>query len=143
METAAEDGTYFFKLTQLHDLYEKRLKEFNLDISVNKTRLKEQLLNHFKIEGLQQQSDGRLTILAFPEGIQQMLKDEYLYHDYDDEALLLAKVAKLCKILFFCVQKHKSCAISKNVEQSFDGTAAPSRNCAWHHLLETLLGITF
>ena len=97
MENSVEEGTFLFKLTQIHNMYEKRLNDFDLDISFNKTRLKEQLLTHFRDSGLQEQSDGKCTILAFPEGIQHLLRDAFLHHDYDEEAKLFAKVAKICR----------------------------------------------
>ena len=47
MENSVEDGTFLFKLTEIHDMYEKRLNDLGLDISFDKTRLKERLLEHF------------------------------------------------------------------------------------------------
>ena len=47
--------------------------------------------------GLQEQYDGQNTVLLFPEGMQQVLKDAHLDHDYDNEALLLTKVARICR----------------------------------------------
>ena len=84
-------------MLRLHNLYEQCLKEFGVDIAINKTRLKEKLLEHFSGMGLQEQYDGRNTALLFPEGMQQVLKDAHLDHDYDNEALLLTKVARICR----------------------------------------------
>ena len=92
-----EAGNFLFKCSVLHNLYEQRLKEFGVDIAINKTRLKEKLLEHFSDMGLQEQYDGRNTVLLFPEGMQQVLKDAHLDHDYDNEALLLTKVARICR----------------------------------------------
>ena len=75
METAAEYGTCLFQLSHLHEMYENRLNEFIQEISINRTRLKKQLLDHFKDTGLQEQFLGKSIILAFPEGIQEMLKN--------------------------------------------------------------------
>ena len=84
-------GNFLFKCFVLHNLYEQRLKEFGVDIAINKTRLKEKLLKHFSDMGLQEQYDGRNTVLLFLEGMQQVLKDAHL------EALLLTKVARICR----------------------------------------------
>ena len=81
----------------MHNLYEQRLKEFGVDIAINKTRLKEKLLERFSDMGLQEPYDGRNTVLLFPEVMQQVLKDAHLDHDYDNEALLLTEVARICR----------------------------------------------
>lgn len=101
MEESAEEGTYLFKLPNLHTMFEKRLRDFNIDIKINKTRLKEKILTYFSEQGLKEQSDGICTVLAFPKGIQQLLKDAFLFHDYDDEAKLFARVAKICRAEIF------------------------------------------
>ena len=36
---------------------------------MNKTRLKEDIINHFFDYGIQEQSSGTNTVLVFPEGI--------------------------------------------------------------------------
>ena len=92
-----EAGNFLFKCSILHNLYEQRVKEFGVDIAINKMRLKEQLLEHFSGMGLQEQYDGRNTVLLFPEGMQQALKDAHLDHDYDNKAPLLTKVARICR----------------------------------------------
>ena len=46
------------------------------------TRLKEKLLIHFAESGLQEQSDDKRIFLIFTEGIQNMLKETRMYHDY-------------------------------------------------------------
>lgn len=40
-------GTLIFKLSELHTLYVNRLEELNIIKTINKTRLKEQLLEPF------------------------------------------------------------------------------------------------
>lgn len=97
MEESAEEGTYLFKLSTLHNLFEKRLRDFSMEITINKTRLKDKIIEHFSQQGLEEKSDGKCTILAFPAGIQQLLKDAFLFHDYDEEAKLFARVAKICR----------------------------------------------
>lgn len=97
MEESAEEGTYLFKLSNLHNMFEERLKDFGIDTTIHKTRLKDKILKHFCHQGLEEQSDGKSIILAFPAGIQQLLKDAFLIHDYDEEARLFARVAKICR----------------------------------------------
>ena len=46
-----------FKLSEMHSLYESRLEDLGNAKSVNKTRLKERLLEYFK--EAQEQFDGR------------------------------------------------------------------------------------
>lgn len=97
IEASVEDGTYIFNLFDLHLKYEERLNALGIDISINKTRLKERLLTHFGDMELQEQHVGKTIILVFPEGMQQLLKDAFLVRDYDNEAFLFAKVAKICR----------------------------------------------
>lgn len=97
IENSLEDGIYFYKLSDLHNRYEQRLKELNDDISIHKTRLKEKLLDYFSDMGLQQQTDGRNKILVFPEGMQQMMKDAFHDRDYENEGILFSKVAKIIR----------------------------------------------
>lgn len=103
IETSLEDGIYLYKLSELHYLYVQRLKELNEDINVNKTRLKDKLLDYFADMGLQEQTDGKNKILVFPEGMQQMLKDALHDHDYENEAILFTKVAKIVREELFSV----------------------------------------
>ncbi len=47
IEGNVDNGTYIFKLVELQNLYEKRLREFGVIKSINKTRLKDQILDQF------------------------------------------------------------------------------------------------
>ena len=71
VEESLDDGNFLFKLSDLHTLYEQRLKDLGVDVAINKTRVKGKLLDHFSGMGLQEQCDGRNTLLLFPEGLQQ------------------------------------------------------------------------
>ncbi len=57
IESALEEGVYVFKLIELHTAYESRFKTLNFDSSINRTRLKKELLDYFKGHGIQEQSD--------------------------------------------------------------------------------------
>ena len=62
-EKALDSGTLLFKLSELHSLYVTRLKDLGIVKTVNKTRLKDLILNYFP--GAQEQNDGRNIIMIF------------------------------------------------------------------------------
>ena len=49
IESNVESGSYIFKLSVLHSLYEDRLSSLGIEKSINKTRLKKQLMEHFSL----------------------------------------------------------------------------------------------
>lgn len=69
IESMIEEGNQIFKLTDLHAIYEDRLRKLGLDTSINKTRLKNNIIDHFLDSGIQEQTDGTNTLLVFPKGI--------------------------------------------------------------------------
>ena len=73
-EQIVESGETVFKLSEIHSLYTNRLKDLGIQKQVNKTRLKEKLLEHF-VE-VQAEFDGRNIVLIFKEGMQNMLKED-------------------------------------------------------------------
>ena len=73
MESSAESGTLLFKLSSLHDLYVSRLHNLQVDKSVNKTRLKNRIIEHYHGE-IQEQTDGKNTLLVFNQGMEKLLK---------------------------------------------------------------------
>ena len=84
-----EDGTTVFKLSELHELYAKRLADFGLEKQINRTRLKDDIL--FRISCLHDESDGKNTLLVNSR-LRQLMKDEVMSRDYDDDdSLILAK----------------------------------------------------
>ena len=97
MENSVEDGTNIFKLGQLADIYEKRLKMLGHPISFNRSHLNKKLLAHFEDTGLQEQKDGKHVILIFPDGMKEILKEAFKSRDYQREALLFSEVAKICR----------------------------------------------
>ena len=72
IEKAVDSGNQLFKLSELHSLYVNCLKDLGILKTVNKTRLKDLLLNHFS--GAQEQYDGRNTIIIFSQVMRTMLK---------------------------------------------------------------------
>ena len=65
--------------------------------SVNKTRLKERLLEYFK--EAQEQFDGRNTSLVFKEEMRNMIQDALKKRDFSEDALILARAASIIRIL--------------------------------------------
>lgn len=83
-------------MSELHELYESHLQEVVILKSINKTRLKVQLLSYFHGQ-CQEESDGKSTVLAFKEGIEKLVKDSLDSRNFESEALLISKVAKIIR----------------------------------------------
>ena len=47
IENCVEEGTFYFKFSALHQLYEERLQCLGVDKEINRTRFKEQVLAYF------------------------------------------------------------------------------------------------
>ena len=94
MESMMEDGTYTFKLQDLHSSFENRLRELGLNITFNRTRLKDKLLDYFSDFGLLEQLVGKTLVLAFPKGIAQLLEEAMAERNYEQEVFTLAKNIK-------------------------------------------------
>ena len=75
-----DDGKYIFTLSELHKLCENRL----IDFGIEKTGFKDRFLKNFCGE-LQEQSDGKSTLLVFKEGMTCLLRDEVEKQDYESE----------------------------------------------------------
>jgi len=73
IEKAVESGTLLFRLADLHSLYVDRLSDFSIHKSVNKTRLKTELLNLFS--KAQEHCVGKSTAIVFKQGMENMLKE--------------------------------------------------------------------
>lgn len=96
MESCVDDGKYVLTLTELHELYINRLQDFGIKKEVNRTRLKSRILSHFPGK-LQEQSDGKTVLLVFNEGMASFLREELWKHDYESDALTLAKAARIVR----------------------------------------------
>ena len=117
IEASLEEESYLFKLSELHQLYQQRLNDLGEDINSNKTRLKDMLLQHFSEMGVQEQSDGKKTVLVFPEGMQHMLQDALDVNNHNSKNLLFAKVAKMCREELLSVTCHFSGDFPSNCQQ--------------------------
>ena len=94
IENCIEEGTFYFKFSVLHELYQNRLRDLGVDNEINRTRFKEKIMTHFP--EAQEQSDGKYKILVFEQGIHQMIK-QAMASDYEGDALILAKAAKIVR----------------------------------------------
>ena len=90
IECALEQGTYIFKLSELHALFEERLKALQAPKAVNRSRLKTKILAQF-FPDCQEQSDGKNTLLVFSEGMRLLLKQAVKSRDFDKEAITMAR----------------------------------------------------
>ena len=92
MESCVDGGKYILTLTELHQLYMNRLQGFGIQKEVNKTHLKSCILSQFPGK-LQEQSDEKNVLLVFNKGMASLLREELWKHDYESNALILAKAA--------------------------------------------------
>jgi hypothetical protein len=90
-----EQGTLLFKLSKLHSLYVDRLENLGIKKTINRTRLKNKLLEHFP--DAQDLRDGKNNIIVFDEGMRKILKDALKKQDYLGDAQILAKAAEIIR----------------------------------------------
>ena len=98
MESELEDGVKTFQLNELHMAYTKRLRELSVTSDINRTLFKNKLLNHFQDLGMVEVFKvGKPTLLIFSDGIQEILEDSNVLRNFENEAFLFSKVAKICR----------------------------------------------
>ena len=96
IEKFVGEGTQFFKLSELHSLFEGLLKDLGITKTVtDKTRLKKALLEH--LEDAQEQHDGKNTVFVFKEGMRNILKEALKTRDFSDDAAVLAKATTIVR----------------------------------------------
>ena len=118
VDAAIQGELYMFKVKELCCLYQKRLREFGYDVETNKSKFKESILNYLESSDIQEQSDGKNKILISAEGIKSLLKNAFDVHDYQEEALLFARVAKICRNELFKDESTSSeCKFASNCQQ--------------------------
>jgi len=106
IDSSSRGGIPVFKLSELHALYTGRLTSLGISKSVNKTRLKERILEHFPECTVQ--FDGRNTLLIFDQCLRILLRDAVKDRDYySDDALILAKAAKIIRKDIFAHRQFK------------------------------------
>ena len=101
IQSCVDDEKYILKLSEIHQLYIIRLLDFGIKKSVNRTRLKARFLGQFFGE-LQEQTDGKNVLLVFNKGMVSFIKEELYKQDYESDALILAKAAKIVRREVFC-----------------------------------------
>lgn len=92
-----DNGTKLFKLAELHSLYVTRLADLGIDKMVNKTRLKSALLAHYPKEAVQEQTDGKNTVLIFRDAMAALLKEALKKRDFSEDVKILAKAATIIR----------------------------------------------
>ena len=96
IEECVENGTHLFKLSELSSLYIQRLEDLRIKKTTNKTRLKNALLVHYG-GTLQEQSDGRNTVLVFSEAVSSLLNDALKQRDFSEDTEILARAATIVR----------------------------------------------
>ena len=96
IESSVEGANFIFKLSELHGLFEDRLSKLGVGKSINKTRLKNQLLEQFHGE-CQEQHDGKNVLLVFNEGLKKILKESTSNRNLESEAISMAKLVKVIR----------------------------------------------
>ena len=104
-----ENGTLLFPLPELHSLFENRLGDLGYPKSVNRFRLKNNVLDHF--QEAKEQNDGKQTVLIFGNGLRNIVKEALQERDFSDDAAVLAK-ANNCKIVRRDLFSHKGFSFS-------------------------------
>jgi len=105
IEDNIENGTYLFKLKDLYDIFINRLQALGISKTINKTRLKDDIMGNF-LGRCVEESDGRNTILIFKQGLKELLKDKFESRDFESEALLASKLAKTIRKEIFQWEKN-------------------------------------
>ena len=95
VENSIENGIFCFKLSVLCQIYESRLNDLGITKEINKARFKDRILNYFP--NVQEQNDGKNVLLIFEQGMQQMLKTSIECSNYQEDALILMKAAKIVR----------------------------------------------
>jgi hypothetical protein len=91
IKKSVDSGTLLFKLSELHSMYTYHLQSQDVNKLINKTRLKNYLLEHFP--EAQEQNDGKNIIIIFEKGMKNMLKDALKKRDFSEDAAVLAKAS--------------------------------------------------
>ncbi len=101
VENDIEKGTCVFKLADLHASYEEHMEQLNITTSINRTRLKGELLDYFQKYGIQKQSDVKNVVLLFPKGMQEILRSSCCLSECKSEAVQFASVAMIVRRAMF------------------------------------------
>ncbi|KAK3885021.1 hypothetical protein Pcinc_010676 [Petrolisthes cinctipes] len=95
IEEAVTSGTHLFKLSEIHSFHVTRLEELNINKQVNKTRLKDRLLEKFS--EAQEQSYGKNSVFVFKEDMKNIVHDAVKTRNFSEDALILSKAAMIVR----------------------------------------------
>ncbi len=104
IEDSIRNGTYLFKLKDLFNMFTNRLQALGITKTINKTRLKEDIMSNF-LGHCTEETDGKNITLVFKEVLKEMLKDKLESRDFQSEALLASKLAKIIRKEIFQWEK--------------------------------------
>ena len=107
VEDSVENGTLVFTLPELHSLFANRLIDLFYPKSVNRSRLKSKILDHF--QEANEHDDGKQTVLIFRNGLKNIVKEAVQERDFSDDTAVLAKAAKIVQRDMF---SHKGFSFS-------------------------------
>ena len=114
-EARYDDDKPMFKLADLVQLYNDRLRELGEDDKVHSSRLKEKILS--QIPNLSAHtsvhSQGQNVIIMFDRDVADLVQEERMNSDYDMDAMYIAKAAEIVRLGMF-----------RN-SYSFDGSFSP------------------
>ena len=120
VENAVEDGVFHFRFSELRQMYQKRLTSLGIAKELNKRRFKDHILQHFP--QAQEQSDGKNIILIFQQGMQEMLRQASSCDDFEGDAMILAKAAKIVRKEIFSSERFdfkKESALPEEATSAF------------------------
>ena len=95
IEDYVMEGVFLLKIKDLHSLYTKRLTDLGIEKCINKTVLKQSILDHFKTA--HSQSDGKGAIIVFNKGMQAMLKNAIQNRHSAKDAQILRQAANIVR----------------------------------------------
>ncbi|CAG9822112.1 unnamed protein product [Phaedon cochleariae] len=95
IRTSVKSGILLFEVSEIHSMYVNRLEELGINKQINKTSLKNKLLEHFP--EAQEQFDGRHTVTIFNEGMRNMLREALKIRDFSENAVILSKAAAIVR----------------------------------------------
>lgn len=100
IQVEVDSGKHIFKLSELHSFYLNHLTSIGLDKQIQKTRLKNLILEHFS-NASEEYADGKSILICFKTGTSNLLKDAVQKQDLDADRLMLQKAAKIIRTDIF------------------------------------------
>ena len=95
IEYSVMEDVFLFKIKGLHSLYTQRLTDLGIEKCINKTVLKQSILDHFKTA--HSQYDVKDAIIVSNEGMQAMLKNSIQNRHCAKDAQILRQAANIVR----------------------------------------------